>query len=71
MNVMKASCDTCAGIGKTYNWTTVRMDDVLCTMEREEVACEACNGIGYTEYATFTIEEAKAILKYCGLSTES
>jgi len=71
MNVIQVTCGNCAGIGKHYNWKTVYMDDVSGTMEREEVVCKACNGNGYTEYATFTIEEAKAILEHCGLSTES
>ena len=71
MNIMKVTCGTCAGIGKCFNWKLVSMDDVSGTMEREEVMCKACDGKGYTEYATFTLEEAKAILKHCGLSTES
>ena len=71
MDIMKIPCSTCAGIGKHYNWKVVNMDDVSGTLEREEVVCKACNGIGYTEYAIFTLEEAEAILKYCGLSTES
>jgi hypothetical protein len=39
--------------------------------QSEEVVCPNCNGVGYTEYPVFSVEEAKAILKYCGLSTES
>jgi hypothetical protein len=39
--------------------------------QSEEVVCQNCNGVGYTEYPVFSVEEAKAILKYCGLSTES
>ena len=71
MNVMQVMCGNCVGIGKHYNWKAVYMDDVSGTMEREEVVCKVCNGKGYTEYATFTLEEAKAILKHCGLTTES
>lgn len=71
MNIMKVTCGTCAGMGKHDNWKIVSMDDVSSTMEREEVVCKACNGKGYTEYATFSLEEAKVILKHCGLSTES
>ena len=71
MNVIKITCKTCAGIGKHYNWKAVYMDDVSGTMEREEVVCKVCGGKGYTEYATFTFEEAKAILEHCGLTTES
>ena len=71
MNVMQVTCGSCGGIGKNYNWKAVYMDDVSGTMEREEVVCAACNGKGWTEYAVFSVEEAKAILKHCGLSTES
>lgn len=70
MNVMQITCGSCAGIGKKYNWKIVYMDDVSGTAEREEVVCAECNGKGWTEYAVFSVEEAKAILKYCGLSTE-
>ena len=71
MNIMKVTCGTCAGMGKHFNWKLVGIDDVSGTMKREEVVCEECDGKGYTEYATFTLEEAKVILKHCGLSTES
>lgn len=69
MNVMQVLCESCAGIGKQINWKVVDLND--STMEKEETVCGVCNGKGYTEYATFTLEEAKAILKHCGLSTES
>lgn len=71
MNVMQVFCSNCAGTGKQINWKVVDMNDYMGTMEAEEVICGACNGKGYTEYATFTLEEAKEILKHCGLSTES
>lgn len=71
MNVMQVTCRSCAGIGKNYNWKVVYMDDVSGEAEKEEVVCEACGGKGYAEYAIFTVDEAKAILKHCGLSTES
>lgn len=32
--------------------------------------CFDCNGKGYTEAVVFSIEEAQAILKHCGLATE-
>jgi len=71
MNVMQVLCASCAGIGKQTTWKVVALNDNIGTMEREENICAACNGKGYTEYATFSLEEAKAILKHCGLSTES
>lgn len=70
MNVMQVFCSNCAGIGKQTNWKIIDANDNIGTMKSEEVICEACNGKGYMEYATFTLEEAKAILKHCGLTTE-
>lgn len=70
MNVMQVRCGSCAGIGKQTNWKVIDLNDNTGIMKSEEVMCEACNGKGYTEYATFTLEEAKAILKHCGLITE-
>ena len=71
MNIVKVTCGTCAGIGKKINWKIITMENNIGTAEKEEVVCEVCGGKGYTEYANFTLEEAKAILKHCGLSTES
>ena len=71
MNVMQVFCGSCTGTGKITNWKVVDINDNMGTAVKEEVVCGACNGKGYTEYATFTLEEAKAILKHCGLSTES
>lgn len=68
---MQIPCGSCAGIGKNYNWKLVDMDDTFGTMEKEEIVCAACNGKGWTEYAVFSVEEAKAILKHCGLNTEN
>lgn len=70
MNVMQVMCGSCAGTGKQTNWKVVDLNDNMGIMKSEEVMCEACNGKGYTEYATFTLEEAKGILKHCGLTTE-
>ena len=68
---MQVTCGSCAGMGKQINWEVVDFNDNMGTMKKEEVTCGACNGTGYIEYAIFTLEEAKAILKYCGLTTES
>ena len=68
---MQVFCSSCAGTGKQINWKVVDMNDNIGTMKTEEVVCGACGGKGYTEYVTFTIEEANAILKHCGLTTES
>lgn len=71
MNVMQVLCGSCAGMKKQTNWKVVDMNHDMGTAVKEEVVCEACGGKGYIEYATFTLEEAKAILKHCGLSAES
>lgn len=71
MNVMQVLCSSCAGIGKQIRWKVIDFNCNTGTAEKDESVCGACNGKGYTEYATFTPEEAKAILKHCGLSTES
>ena len=62
MERMLVICRNCGGIGKTIIKSGF--------MKKEETCCTQCNGKGYTEYAVFTVEEAEAILKHCGLSTE-
>lgn len=71
MDIKKVFCCSCAGTGEKIFWKAVDLNDDTCRIVKEENVCEVCNGKGYIEYATFTLEEAKAILKHCGLSTES
>lgn len=71
MNTMQVTCCMCGGSGCTMKYRPVSSDGVITTLQGEEVRCESCNGKGWAEYAVFSIEEAKAILKHCGLSTES
>jgi hypothetical protein len=71
MNVMQVFCASCAGMGKQTTWKLIDLNDNISTMGKEEAVCAVCNGKGYTEYATFSLDEAKAILKHCGLTTES
>lgn len=73
MNTMQMVCSSCAGIGHTVVWKIVSTDSDsdISTMEKEKIMYECCKGKGYTEYAVFSVDEAKAILKHCGLSTES
>lgn len=75
MEIMKVTCGNCAGVGSTSKWEVVSKDEhfgTFNTMKRvDDIKCEVCNGKGYTEYAVFSVEEAKAILKHCGLSTEN
>lgn len=73
MHKINQICSTCCGIGSTITWK-LASEDIEAgfgTMQKEETICETCNGKGYLEYAIFSIEEAEAILKHCGLSTES
>ena len=40
------------------------------TAQVEYITCRDCGGKGYKEFPVFSVDEAKAILKHCGLSTE-
>ena len=71
MNIMQHVCSSCAGLGYIEQWLEVKNDGPFNYCERKTVECTVCHGKGYDEYAVFDIEEAKAILKHCGLSTES
>lgn len=66
MRRMHVTCGTCAGCGFTTKWKDIGDS----TLHREDTKCEICDGRGYTEYAMFSIEEAEAILKHCGLNKE-
>lgn len=73
MNVKREACWSCRGTGKAYVYKIIAEDEAtgIGTAERVEVACGNCEGKGYTEQAVFSVKEAKAILKFCGLTTES
>ena len=73
MNIERITCVTCGGAGKVIEWKVVEIDEKagVGRAQSEEVVCTNCNGVGYTKYPVFSVEEAKAILKHCGLSTES
>lgn len=70
MKVMRVLCESCAGMGKESNWKIIHSNDQTSALasEEEKTVCDVCNGKGYTEYVIFSMEEAKAILKYCGLT---
>lgn len=72
MKRMHITCNNCCGTGTEIKWRffTKDISTGIGTMQREEIVCESCNGKGYTEYAVFSIEEAEAILKHCGLNKE-
>ena len=69
MEQINITCKKCAGLGYINQKFIPNSDDM--TFREEHDACDECNGVGYTEYAMFSIKEAKAILKHCGLTTES
>ena len=69
MKRIQLMCNKCAGIGYIDEKITPNDDGLTCKIERD--ICDECNGVGYTEYATFSIEEAEAILKHCGLPIEN
>ena len=72
MHIGQITCCACGGRGCVEVWKMVEYDELLHTgtAQREEATCGNCNGKGYVEYPVFSVEEAKAILKHCGLSTE-
>lgn len=70
MNRMNVTCGKCAGMGRLRYYKVVSEHDGVCGAVADETVCDTCGGKGYTEYAVFSIEEAEAILKHCGLSVE-
>lgn len=69
MKRMYTTCGTCSGTGIVQQWIDVAEDEKTGTRtcQLRTVPCKHCNGNGHTEYAAFSIEEAEAILKHCGL----
>ena len=73
MKRMQERCENCNGFGEvTYYKLDEPIDDTGCgTAHAVKEECERCGGKGYAEeYVMFTVEEAQAILKHCGLSAE-
>lgn len=72
MNIINMTCDSCAGTGTITNWVLRENDgtETTHTAYRVDEECPHCGGKGYTEYAMFTVEEAKQIMKVCGIQTE-
>ena len=66
MKRMEMTCGNCCGLGTTMTWVEVSDNKLV----GKKALCEQCNGRGYAEYAVFSIEEAEAILKHCGLDKE-
>lgn len=70
MKVMQITCRECGGIGHITEFEIIDSNDVTGTLRSKEVTCKNCNGEGYTKYAVFSVDEAKAILEHCGLDKE-
>ena len=61
-------CIECQGTGRRVSYKTREREDGYIAFEgRTEQPCNTCGGRGYFKYCLFTEEEAKAILKHCGL----
>ena len=73
MDIKQITCGCCNGRGWVEVWKIVSRDENtgIGTAQIEETTCGNCNGKGYTEYPVFSVEEARVILKHCGLSTEN
>lgn len=71
MDINRITCENCGGSGHTIVWKVKDRQGNMGTAYSEEITCTQCGGCGYIEYPVFSVEEAKAILKHCGLSTES
>lgn len=73
MERKQVTCGNCGGTGyiNIYENVSGTTSGTISLRIKEATVCNNCNGKGYTEYAVFSIEEAEAILKHCGLSTES
>lgn len=70
MEIINVLCEKCAGLGYTNQHIIPSCDGMGVKIEKD--ICDICNGVGHIEKAAvFSVEEAKAILKHCGLSTES
>lgn len=66
MKIIRTFCESCHGLGLISTYEIVDEG----TAQLKQVPCDNCGKKGYTEHAVFSIEEAKAILKHCGLSEE-
>ena len=67
MKTMRIRCDECYGFGNTER-TTLQEDGRFRSFK---TPCPNCGGKGQFEYALFSIEEAKEILKRCGMEDKT
>lgn len=70
MEIINVVCNKCSGLGYINQKIIPNDDDITVKIEKD--ICDECNGAGHIEgCAVFSPEEARAILKHCGLTTES
>ena len=72
MNIRSRVCDFCLGEGKVNHYRNLGIsENGYGAVKLEKMTCPVCEGRRSVDYAEFTVDEGKAILKFCGLSTES
>lgn len=71
MKTIRQPCSACGGTGFLEIWEAAEEKDTngYCIAVNRREKCCACDGKCYTEHAEFTVEEAQAILKHCGIIT--
>ena len=69
MDVIREACHMCGGTGQIEVFKSfIRIESKgFDGIETEKAPCITCGGKGYKQYARFTVEEAEAIMKHCGL----
>ena len=71
MRTKQETCGTCCGSGLEREPVYSYIGGGVCWKQERIIGkCKACGGKGYMEYVIFTAEEAKAILKHCGLKVK-
>ncbi len=71
MYKMRTTCGACGGTGKIVKYTIIERNNNngTGTCQGTEAVCDICNGQGYMEFAMFSPEEGRSILKHCDLDT--
>lgn len=72
MKTILQPCSACGGTGFLEIWEVTGEKDANgydIAIKRHE-KCRTCGGKCYTEHAEFTVEEAQAILKHCGIAVQ-
>ena len=73
MYINKIVCGKCLGTGSVDHWETLIEPDENGyggALARSEIICPQCDGKGYTQYPSFTVEEAIEIAQHFGFDIE-